>query len=162
MTTTTKTTIPLTNINRFTVTNEPCVYTIKNIINHRVYIGSSKALYTRIKYSLSCLRRGVKLPKEMLEDYRALGPECFTLSYEILPKDLISFIEKRDVALNKDKVYNIYYAGKYRDSERASKAWEQQETIRRLRFEEGLKIQEIAEVVKTSYTTLWRILQTLA
>lgn len=160
MTTTTKTTIPLTDVNRKTVPNKPCVYTVRNIITHKIYIGSSKALYTRFKFTLSCLRRGKSLPKEMLEDYATYGPECFTLTFTEVEKDQLSYTEKLLIALNIDNVYNIYYAGKYRDSERASKAWEQQETIRRLRLEEGLTIKKIAEVVKTSYTTCWRILQT--
>lgn len=157
-----KNTINLTEVSRLTVPNEPCVYIVRNIISQKVYVGSSKALYTRFKYTLSCLRRGVKLPKEMLDDYKVLGAECFTLTFEVMDKDLISFVEKRTIALNKDKVYNIYYANKYRDSKRNSTAWKHIETIRRLRLEEGLTIQEIAESIGTSYTTAWRILQTPA
>lgn len=155
----TTTTINLTEINRFTVPNEPCVYIITNLVNQKVYVGSSKALYSRIKYTLSCLKRSKRLPKEMLADYKRFGPESFTFTFEVMEKNLISSVEKLTVALNKDRgVYNIYYAGKSRDSKRNSKGWEQIETIRYLRHKEGLKIQDIAKAVGTSYTTAWRIL----
>jgi len=166
MTNTTQT-ITLTNINSKTVPNVPCVYTVKNTITHRMYIGSSKALYRRFSYTLSCLRRGVSLPKAMLDDYKLYGPECFELTFTAVEIDQLFYTERLLVALNIQNSpglspYNIYYNGQSkRTSSRDSKAWNERETIHRLRFVEGLKLKDIAQKVQTSYTTVWRILQTM-
>ena len=78
-TTTNSTTVNLTDFSSKTVPNVPCVYTVKNTITHRMYIGSSKALYRRFSYTLSCLRRGVSLPKDMLEDFKVYGQSALNL-----------------------------------------------------------------------------------
>ena len=161
-TNTNTTTINLTDVNSKTVPNAPCVYTVKNIITHRLYIGSSKALYRRFSYTLSCLRRGVSLPKDMLEDFKTYGPECFELTFTEVAIEQLFYTEKLLVALNIENVYNIYYNGKSkRTSSRDSQAWNERETIRRLRYEQGLTLKNIAAQIQTSYTTVWRILQTL-
>jgi len=160
-TTTNTTTVNLTNVNSKTVPNVPCVYTVKNIINHKIYVGSSKALYRRFSYTLSCLRRGVSLPKEMLEDFKLYGADCFELTFTEVEIDQLFYTEKLLVALNIGNVYNIYYASQKRTSSRDSQAWNERETIHRLRFVEGLKLKDIAEKVQASYTTVWRILQTM-
>lgn len=161
-TTTNSTTVNLTDFSSKTVPNVPCVYTVKNTITHRMYIGSSKALYRRFSYTLSCLRRGVSLPKDMLDDYKVYGPECFELTFTEVEIDQLFYTEKLLVALNIENVYNIYYNGKSkRTSSRDSQAWNERETIRRLRYEQGLTLKNIAAQIQTSYSTVWRILQTL-
>jgi len=161
-TTTNSTTVNLTDFSSKTVPNAPCVYTVKNIITHRMYIGSSKALYRRFSYTLSCLRRGVSLPKDMLEDYKVYGPECFELTFTEVEIEQLFYTEKLLVALNIENCYNIYYNGKSkRTSSRDSQAWNERETIRRLRYEQGLTLKSIAAQIQTSYSTVWRILQTL-
>ena len=162
-TTTNSTTVNLTDFSSKTVPNVPCVYTVKNTITHRMYIGSSKALYRRFSYTLSCLRRGVSLPKDMLDDYKVYGPECFELTFTEVEIEQLFYTEKLLVALNiENSPYNIYYNGKSkRTSSRDSQAWNERETIRRLRYEQGLTLKNIAAQIQTSYSTVWRILQTL-
>jgi DNA-binding transcriptional regulator YiaG len=154
------TTIPLSAVNYKTLPKISAVYIIKNNKNGRVYVGSSKELYTRIMYSKSCLRRGVKFPKEMLSDYKKHGINKFTITYWPVMKEYLSSVEKVTIDINTDyNVYNVYYTDRKRISERSSDAWERISEIRRLRYEEGLKLKEIAARLNASYTTVWRILE---
>ena len=155
------TTISLSEVNEDInlLPNTPNVYMIINHKNGRCYVGSSKALSTRIRYTLSCLKRHVKLPKEFLEDYEKFGINTFTISFWPVMKEFLSSVEKVVIDLNiENDVYNIYYTGKKRLSVRNSKAWERISEIRYLRYEKGYTLKEIASTIGASYSTVRRIL----
>jgi hypothetical protein len=55
----------------------PGVYTIVNVTNETVYIGSSIDVNARLKQHISALRRGCHANHPLQRDYQAFGPDTF-------------------------------------------------------------------------------------
>lgn len=58
------------------------VYKIKNIINGKIYIGSSKDINKRWKQHLNLLKKGIHHSYKLQEEWDQFGENCFI--FEIL------------------------------------------------------------------------------
>ena len=65
------------------------IYIVKNLINNKILIGSSKNLPGRINRFKFGLKYGAESNRELLEDYKKYGEENFTFEIldELKPKE---------------------------------------------------------------------------
>lgn len=89
------------------------VYCIKNIVNGKIYIGSTENLERRKNEHFNNLKRGENCNKNLLEDFNIYGEESFNfivLEY-FVEYNKNSLLEWEDFYIKKqdrDKLYNVY------------------------------------------------------
>lgn len=95
------------------------IYQIKNIINNKIYIGSSVDIKNRWQKHISELRRGKHSNKHLLESYKTHGEQNFEFSILEEVKELDNLILKEQYYLDFYKSYekeNGYNLRKIADS----------------------------------------------
>lgn len=92
----------MTLANHFSI--EPAVYMIKNMINGKTYIGTSKAPYRRVKQHLSYHENAIKpinSTYELAQDVITYGKKAFVWG-------IIEHVSKEDKFIKEREYINIY------------------------------------------------------
>lgn len=91
------------------------IYKIENLINKKVYIGSSSILYYRLYTHFNNLKKNCHSNRHLQSAWNKYGEENFILEIlEITPNNLETLLNREDYYLNKyqsfnkDKGYNIF------------------------------------------------------
>jgi group I intron endonuclease len=75
------------------------IYQVKNLVNNKIFIGSSKNLPGRINRFKFGLKYGTESILELVEDYKKYGEENFSFEVldELTPKDDLTYDYTEDL-----------------------------------------------------------------
>jgi group I intron endonuclease len=85
--------------------NASGVYVIRNTVNDKVYVGSTRNFYTRYKGHRSHLRLGKHSSRHMQRHHNKYGPSCFTINLLELITD-----NPEDLALAENRYIELFDA----------------------------------------------------
>lgn len=136
---------------------ETALYTIKNLNNGKLYIGSSDDLKQRFRYLFSCLKHEMRCPKDFIQDYHN-GDQFIFYWMRVDPRNKLE-LEKKLIS-KKSKIaelYNIYWNDNKKRQSVCGMLWESRDEILAKRRQANLSLNKLAEIYKTSSETIRRI-----